>query len=232
MTRDWVVWLGCFLLFGCGAVWAQIPIKTDFFVVDNIHDLFEILGALATIVAVCVAAASINSWKHQVNAVADLELARNLVISLHRYKDSIVGMWAIAEFAAAQAQGSEQPPIELSEPIDADFQKSLDELSEAQLEVKDLLLRCQSVWRINLSSDSKDLFRFADRCSLTVRNYLLLSRKIPASANMARRVRKAVTTHWSWFEENGCDTYELAIARANDLSARLEKRIEKKLSVA
>jgi hypothetical protein len=232
MTRDWVVWLGCFLLFGCGAVWAQIPIKTDFFVVDNIHDLFEILGALATIVAVCVAAASINSWKHQVNAVADLELARDFVISLQRYKDCIVGVWVIAEFAAAQAHGSETPPLELSEPIDADFQRSLDELSKSQLEVKDLLLRCQSVWRINLISESKQLFQFSDRCSLTVKNYLLLSRKIPASPNMASRVRKAVITHWSWFETNGCDSYELAIARTNDLSAKLEKRIEKKLSVA
>lgn len=231
MGRDWLIWLLCFLLFGCGAVWAQIPIKSDFFVVDNIHDLFEIFGALATVVAVCVAAANINSWKHQVNAAADLELARSFAISFQRYKDCIVGMWVIAEFAVTQANGSEQPLIEVSEPIDADFQKSLDELSKAQLEVKDLILRCQSVWRINLNDDSQQLFQFADRCALTVKNYLLLSRKTPASANMASRVRKAVVTHWSWFENNGCETYELAIARTDELSTKLEKRIAKKLSI-
>lgn len=232
MSRDWLVWLLCFSLFGCGAVWAQIPIKSTFFVVNNIHDLAEILGAVATVVAVCVAAANINSWKHQVRAVADLELARNLAISLKRYKDCIIGVWAIAEFAADQSDGSEEPPMELSEPIDSDFQRAIDELAKFQLEVKDLILRCQFGWRINLSLDSIELFKFADRCSLVVKNYLLMSKRIRASPDVAERLRKAIVTHWSWFEQNGYDSYELAIARTDDLSASLEKRIDKKLSIA
>ncbi|MBV4496405.1 hypothetical protein HU715_013620 [Pseudomonas sp. SWRI12] len=232
MSRDWVVWLGCFLLFGCGAVWAEIPIKNGFFIVNDVHDFFEILGSLATVVAVCVAAVSINSWKHQVNAVADLELARSLVFCLQRYKDQIIGVWVIAEFAASQAKGAETPNIELSTLVDAGFEKELDKLSAIQSEIKDLLLRCQSAWKLDLSTESRNINRFSERCSLVVKNYMLLSRKTPVFPNMSVRLRTAVVNHWSWFENNNFHTYESATLHVSDLVSRLEARVDKKLSIA
>ncbi|MBJ2237021.1 hypothetical protein JFT61_19600 [Pseudomonas fluorescens] len=89
MKRDWVVWLGCFLLFGMGALWARVPISNNFFVVENVHDLFEILGAIATVAAVLLAAAGINAWRSQLQATSDHELARRLLVSLYKYREAV-----------------------------------------------------------------------------------------------------------------------------------------------
>lgn len=65
MKKDWVIWLGCFLLFFAGVIWGMIPDKTGFFVVADIHDLFDMLGAVATAVAAAVAVIALTNWRSQ-----------------------------------------------------------------------------------------------------------------------------------------------------------------------
>ncbi|MCS3835572.1 hypothetical protein HNR03_000152 [Pseudomonas sp. JAI111] len=229
MRRDWVVWLGCFLLFGCGAVWAQVPLKTSFFVIDSVHDLFEVLGALATVVAVCVAAANINTWKHQVNASADLELARKVVTALYRYKDKIMTTWGWAEFSVEQLHGDEKPTPELSDAVNETIQASIDESDNAALVLKDLLLECQSAWRLNFDIESTFVYMFSDRCSLVAKSYILWSRTYHLDSQVAARSEKSIRTHWSWFEKNKCENYSDAITHLERLLSKLERRIEEKL---
>lgn len=231
MRRDWVVWLGCVLLFGCGAIWAQIPIKSDFFVVDNVHDLLELLGALATIFAVCVAAANINIWKQQVNATADLELARKVVTSLYRYKSNIMDVWVWAEFAVAQLKDLEAKGFKLSDSLSSEIEGALARNSHAQLELKDLLLQCQRVWRVNFSFDTTQAFVFADRCSSVAKNYLLFSRTFHSAPQVAVQTNKTILMHWTWFEGNEFHTYKGAITHAEKLISALEQRIDEKLLV-
>ncbi|MCQ9423429.1 hypothetical protein NRB16_07830 [Pseudomonas sp. LJDD11] len=65
MKRDWVIWGGCVALFGAGVIWGKISGGPDFFKVANIHDLFEILGATATVIAASVAVSALSGWKGQ-----------------------------------------------------------------------------------------------------------------------------------------------------------------------
>ncbi|MNM52641.1 hypothetical protein D3C81_637260 [compost metagenome] len=51
----------CLGLFAAGAVWSKLIFPSEFWKVDNIHDLFEIFGAVATMGAVYIAA----TWKRQ-----------------------------------------------------------------------------------------------------------------------------------------------------------------------
>jgi hypothetical protein len=229
MRRDWMVWLGCFFLFGSGAVWAQVPIKSDFFVVDNVHDLFEILGALATVIAVCVAAANINTWKHQVNASADLELARKVVTAIHRYKSKVMAAWGWAEFSAAQLNVGQPPTSDLSESVNDAIQNALDENDSSHLELMDLLLQCKSAWRLDFGTDQKVLELFADRCSLVSKSYILRARTYNLNHQLALRSENVMRNHWLWFEENNCSDYGQAAKHVEGLLSKLEHRIEEKL---
>lgn len=65
MNRDWVIRGGCVLLFLSGVIWGMIPDKKGFFVVANIHDLFEIFGAIATAVAAWVGVVALTNWQNQ-----------------------------------------------------------------------------------------------------------------------------------------------------------------------
>lgn len=65
MKKDWVIWVGCISLFCTGAIWGMIPDKTGFFVVDNVHDLFEIFGAVATVITAAAALIALSAWRKQ-----------------------------------------------------------------------------------------------------------------------------------------------------------------------
>lgn len=63
--RDKIIWVGCISLFGAGFIAGRIVGSSQFFEVDNIHDLFEIAGAAATLVAAVVAIGALGSWRNE-----------------------------------------------------------------------------------------------------------------------------------------------------------------------
>lgn len=63
--RDKIVWFGCALLFATGVVAGKFSGPADFFVVQNVHDLFEIAGAGATFVAAIVAVRALGDWRNE-----------------------------------------------------------------------------------------------------------------------------------------------------------------------
>ena len=72
----------CLGIFFIGVIWIELIFLSDFWKVENVHDLFEIFGAVATSGAVLIALMTMNSWKQQAKAEADHELARRVVIIL------------------------------------------------------------------------------------------------------------------------------------------------------
>ncbi|MGU9813163.1 hypothetical protein [Pseudomonas sp. LF052] len=63
--KDRIIWCGCAFLFGSGFVAGKMSGNTDFFRVANIHDLFEIAGAGATVIAASAAVVAMGSWRNQ-----------------------------------------------------------------------------------------------------------------------------------------------------------------------
>lgn len=89
MKKDSVVWLGCVLLFAAGVLWGMIPDKTGFFVVANIHDLFDILGAMATVIAAVVAVVALTNWRSQFRHEARFQSLKELkdaALELHTFR--------------------------------------------------------------------------------------------------------------------------------------------------
>lgn len=89
MKNDRFTWVVCAALFGAGTVWGLAHAKSGFFEVDNVHDFFEILSSIATVVAVVLAILGLNAWRKQLTDTADHDLARNILVTMHAYVAAI-----------------------------------------------------------------------------------------------------------------------------------------------
>ncbi|WP_141729042.1 hypothetical protein [Pseudomonas putida] len=145
MRKDWVVWVGCVSLFASGVIWGRVPIPTDFFKIKDVHDLFEIAGSGATVLAVCLAAAGFSAWKLQILAASDHDLARRASIALHTYQAAVVRGSQVAEFLEVRV-ASEIGRVGIK-PHQADgIRRELERLESATENVKALSLECKVVW--------------------------------------------------------------------------------------
>lgn len=93
MNKDWVIWIGCVLLFCSGVVWGMIPDKKGFFTVTNIHDLFDIFGAIATMVAAAVAVTALTNWRSQFRHAArfeSLKALKDAATRLHTFRKYLI----------------------------------------------------------------------------------------------------------------------------------------------
>lgn len=89
MKKDWVIWIGCVLLFFAGVVWGMIPDKSGFFIVESIHDLFEIFGAIATIIAAAVGVIALTNWQSQFRHAEKFKALKELkdaAYNLHAFR--------------------------------------------------------------------------------------------------------------------------------------------------
>lgn len=97
MRQDWIIWLGCISLFLTGVIWGMIPDKTGFFIVGNVHDLFDIFGAVATIVAATVAVVALTSWRRQFRHTArfdSLKKLKDAATELHSFRRYLLAIQA------------------------------------------------------------------------------------------------------------------------------------------
>ncbi|WEZ90403.1 hypothetical protein P3R38_09120 [Pseudomonas sp. NyZ480] len=212
MKRDWVVWLGCILLFGSGVVWGSVHLKTDFFVVSNVHDLFDIFGAIATVVAVCVAAVGLNSWKSQIRSSADHELARAISVSLLRYKAQVENIWDCASSAHARLDYKVQLGGSLKERVEQNIQSDINAAQAARVEFQGLILESKAAWGDLLNADAERLVEFEGRCCRCAQKYLKFFMYDGALGRYGLSKSHAeVVKSWQWFEQNELDSRDGAV---------------------
>lgn len=173
MGKDWVVWLVCVLLFCAGAIWGGVPISTNFFVIESLHDLSETVGGFATVAALIAAVIGINAWKREVRATADHELARRLAVGLSKYKDASVLSWTIASVAIGDVGDTgKNEPADLSEHYDRFVRDELNAIELTRSEINSLATECVAIWGESLDVKFKELFKFEEFCTNCSRQYL------------------------------------------------------------
>ena len=117
MNRDWVIWLGCVLLFCSGVVWGMIPDKKSFFTIASVHDLFDIFGAIATMVAAAVAVIALSNWRSQFRHAARFESLKSLkdaATKLHTFRKYLIIVQSRCLFLM-QSGGVEDPELRKNE---------------------------------------------------------------------------------------------------------------------
>ncbi|WP_146036405.1 hypothetical protein [Pseudomonas protegens] len=174
MRRDLVVWLGSFLLFSCGAIWAQMWIPTEFFKVDSVHDLFDICGVLVTAVAVIVALRGIGEWRNQTIATADHDLARRLLIELYRYREAIghVRNPMILGYEGRK-EGENYVVYEKVDVVAKAYGERFEKLGEVKSKLLANILESEAVWGGEVKSLCVALFRLERELFSHVRAYLI-----------------------------------------------------------
>lgn len=148
MKNDWVVWVGCVLVFMSGVVWGGFPMGSSFFVVHDIHDLAEIFGALATVATFFVALVGVNAWRSQMKASVGYELARRASLDISKYKNALVTMCIYFDDALEDATNSKEGlhKVELLENYRKMLQEDLDDFVALMSQVESLADECGVVW--------------------------------------------------------------------------------------
>ena len=171
-----MIWLWCTLLFLAGVTWGSIRLKTDFYTVSDIHDLFEVFSSAATVVAVIFAAYSVNNWRSQIKVQADHELARRLAISLLKYKETIQIAHSDAQFCVNNCiVGFEGLPPELLKSVVDGMIVRMNDNNNQKAELLGVLLEVRALWGDELPNSLDSLFNIHAEFNGCVRLFAVAS---------------------------------------------------------
>ncbi|PHN28916.1 hypothetical protein [Pseudomonas sp. ICMP 561] len=67
----------CLGVFLAGVVWSKLIFPSNFWLVSNIHDFFEIVGVISTTIAAIVAVSALNVWKTQFSHTEKYQVVRD-----------------------------------------------------------------------------------------------------------------------------------------------------------
>ncbi|KGU84857.1 hypothetical protein [Pseudomonas mediterranea] len=170
MRRDWMVWLGCFLLFGCGAVWAMVPLNISFFEVNSIHDLFDMFSSAATVYVVVF---GVELWRRQVSGQADLELARKVAVLALRIKEASLEAWIDAKFSINQhGYGLNSLGAELMDKISQRMGERLKIRESLQIDFLLVLQEARAIWGVDFSKKYNGIIKLYFECNRCSKAYL------------------------------------------------------------
>lgn len=181
MKKDWVVWLCCFLLFIAGALWAGWKPPVDFFKVTDIHDFFEICSSVATVFAVVLAALSVNTWRSQIGAQTDHDLARRLAVVALSYKDSCLVSWIDADFCFKNKDAKVSVwPDGLRTGVIEGLERKMEAGRKSRSELLALLLEVRAIWGVKKANEYDAVLNFSEQCHSVVRDFIVLNSGVGA----------------------------------------------------
>lgn len=169
MIKDRVVWIGCLALFFSGVVWGGLTVNVEFLKISNLHDLFDIAGAVATSIAVYIAA----TWKKQLGSTRDYEHARKAAVVAFKYKESLVDVWEAADNCLLQENSGETMDDRMKKIVTFTVEARLDVAQKLRSEMQELLVECRAIWRNGIDSDLSKAFAFENLYSNCANTYLM-----------------------------------------------------------
>lgn len=160
----------CLGVFSAGVVWSRIIFPTDFWKVDNIHDLFEIFGAVATSIAVYIAA----TWKKQLGTARDYELARQVAVVAFQYKESIVEVWGAADDCLQHFSAETGMDSVSKDAFTVSVESHIESARIFRSQIQALLVECRVIWKNGLDEDFAQIIGFEEACAKCIRLYLAI----------------------------------------------------------
>lgn len=230
MKKDWVVWVLCILIFLAGTTWGSISLKKDvFWRVDSVHDLFEIIGVFGTFAAVLLGVVGLNTWKKQIKAGLDNELARRVLVSTYKYSQVVIATWRHADLAASYVK----------EPSDYDFmgerssfvevaKTAYEDACDARADFLALQAECKAIWGDLLSKDADDLLSFEEICTQCLNGYYKCS--LDETSPLARTQHvKNIINSFEYFSKQGISRGKDADNFINAILLKINENLEGKL---
>ncbi|VVP40617.1 hypothetical protein PS865_04837 [Pseudomonas fluorescens] len=230
MKQDWVVWLGCALLFCVGAVWGAVPTSINFFKVKDIHDLFEIFSSAATIIAVCLAFIGVSAWRQQVRGEADHALARRVAVAALKYKETSKIAFNDAQFAVTQFHfGIDELPEGLLERYIVPMENRLKENHNSKAEFLAILLEVRAIWGKEFAEKYEGLLSFTDDLYGCLRSFFRWVHVIDGEHNV-EMYANSLQRYYALFEQNEwLIKTGSQISEFDDLTAGADEALQRKL---
>lgn len=230
MKKDWVVWVLCILIFLAGTTWGSISLKKDdFWRVNNVHDLFEILGVFGTFAAVLLGVIGLNTWKKQIKAGLDNELARRVLVSVHKYSQVVIFTWRSADFAASFVKELAGKDFldEQSSFVQA-MKKTSEDVCDARADFLALQAECKAIWGDLISKDADDLLNFEEICTQCLNDFYKCS--VGGTSSLARtKYIKSIVNSFEYFGKQGISRGKEAEGFINAILLKINKNLEDKL---
>ena len=206
-----------------------MKLSGSFLEIKDVHDLFEIFGALATMGAVGIALYGLNFWKIEIGAASDHELARRLAVCLRRYRIAVVSAWHMAHSAAAQIEGNTWIGSGGNDNYLIDiYRHRIVEVQEVRAELESVALESAVIWGGVFEGGFDKLYAIDSKCCNCIDSYLgLLIRG--AADDRAFTTADAALKHWSEFGQHGV-VDDVSIKRLFDSkSVQIETELGKRL---
>lgn len=191
------------LTIGTVTALAALNLSGSFLEVKDVHDLFEIFGALSTVSAVGIAIYGLNAWKIEIGAASDHELARRLAVCLRRYRIAVVSAWHMAESAAAQIKGNTWVGEGGHDNyLIAIYRGRIVEVQEVRAELESIALESAVIWGGVFEAGFDKLYAIDSKCCSCINSYLGLLIRGRAD-DRAFTTADAAVEQWSEFEVHG-----------------------------
>lgn len=206
-------------------------LSRGFFEIKDIHELWEIIGAAATTFAVGLAIYGFNSWKVQIGAASDHDLARRVAVSLRRYRVAVVAAWHAAESSAVQIQsetwigkgGRDNFVVSI-------YQAKVDAVDQARADLESVALEAAAIWRGIFETGFDRVYQIDQKCCNCIESYLLLLIRGNYDDRAFATVESSLKS-WGEFKENGVTDDESIKAFFDSRCAGVERALSSKLFV-
>lgn len=207
MTRDRVVWAGCVLIFVAGVIWGSATTGFNFLKVTSIHDLFEILSSMGTVLAVLLAFDGLQDWRSQITGKADHELARRLAIASQRFKESCFIAWTDTELCwiSKESRYGDWAPGMMELIISSNEAHSV-AAREHRASLLAVLVEVRALWGEDKAKEYDALLEFYKNCELVIELFTRLNSKITVGEYDRVGIKGMLDCAEEGFKKEGCVT--------------------------
>ena len=229
MKNAVLVWLGSILLIGTAGALAQINLSGTFLDIKDVHDLFEIFGAIATVCAVGIAMYGINTWQIQIGAASDHDLARKLAVCLRRYRIAVIAAWHAADSSAVQIRGDTWiGPGGRENFLISIYQARINDVGQVRAELESIEIEAAVIWRGVFEGGFDKLYLIDQKCCNCIDSYLGLLIRGTAD-DRAFTTAELALKDWTEFQEHGVVDDNSIKQFFDSKSAPIELALSKKL---
>ena len=215
--------LVCIGVFAAGVIWSKLIFPSDFWKVENIHDLFEIFGAIATSITVYIAL----TWKRQLGSTRDYEHARKAAVAVLKYKESLISVWEAANSCLQQNSG-EDLDDRMRDAVIMTTENRLSVAEKLRSELVELVVECRAIWRNGIDKDLSRALAFEASCANCANMYLIAIRPLtnPVSKIVARHT---LDKFRQWMIDKNLTSRELAEEYVDKLLAPVDDKLDAKM---
>ncbi|QXG25205.1 hypothetical protein KTT56_26190 [Pseudomonas viridiflava] len=227
MRKNILILMACLIFFIAVAIWAASLPTEGFFKIANLHDFFDIIGAIATTLAVIIATIGINNWKIQVGATSDHELARKMIVALLKYRNELLDLWQIADVASGENEARHwiRGEDEYSKHI---YGNANIRAKNARTELEAISVEAKAIWGGLFETGLIAAFQFENVCANTISNYMFPCKPQPNETDL-NEISKISIKSWSDFNDRESLSNETYEEKINALLLPVKIEIEKKL---